>query len=73
MAHSSALPLCDLVSMNPQEKVELSQEQQALLNYIVDAYNKHRIPPDQAKKLVCGSQLYGPKSVGYFPNASSLV
>ncbi|XP_031420134.1 bile acid receptor isoform X2 [Clupea harengus] len=35
-----------------KEKVELSQEQQALLNYIVDAYNKHRIPPDQAKKLL---------------------
>lgn len=36
----------------PKEKVELSQEEQALLNYIVDAYNKHRIPPDMAKKLL---------------------
>ncbi|KAL2093448.1 hypothetical protein ACEWY4_010760 [Coilia grayii] len=35
-----------------KEKVEFSQEQQALLNYIVDAYNKHRIPPDMAKKLL---------------------
>ncbi|KAG5273460.1 hypothetical protein AALO_G00151530 [Alosa alosa] len=36
----------------PKEKVELSQEEQALLNYIVDAYNKHRIPPDMAKQLL---------------------
>ncbi|XP_053356639.1 bile acid receptor isoform X3 [Clarias gariepinus] len=35
-----------------KEKVELSQDQQALLNYILDAYNKHRIPPDMAKKLL---------------------
>lgn len=32
--------------------MELSQDQQALLSYILDAYNKHRIPPDMAKKLV---------------------
>ncbi|XP_036441585.1 bile acid receptor isoform X2 [Colossoma macropomum] len=35
-----------------KEKVELSQEQQALLNYIVEAYNKHRVPQDMAKKLL---------------------
>ncbi|XP_076841006.1 bile acid receptor isoform X2 [Brachyhypopomus gauderio] len=35
-----------------KEKVELSQEQQNLLNYILDAYNKHRIPQDMAKKLL---------------------
>ncbi|GAA6072655.1 bile acid receptor isoform X1, partial [Tachysurus ichikawai] len=34
------------------EKVELSQDQKALLSYILDAYNKHRIPPDMAKKLL---------------------
>lgn len=36
-----------------QENLELSQDQQALVNYIVEAYNKHRIPQDMAKKLVC--------------------
>ncbi|XP_029908789.1 bile acid receptor isoform X2 [Myripristis murdjan] len=36
----------------PKEKVELTQEQQTLLNFIVDAYNKHRIPQDMAKKLL---------------------
>ncbi|XP_071776268.1 bile acid receptor isoform X2 [Centroberyx gerrardi] len=35
-----------------KEKVELTQEQQVLLNFIVDAYNKHRIPQDMAKKLL---------------------
>ncbi|XP_035381461.1 bile acid receptor [Electrophorus electricus] len=35
-----------------KEKVELSQEQQNLLTYILDAYNKHRIPQDMAKKLL---------------------
>ncbi|KAM6961012.1 bile acid receptor [Aplochiton taeniatus] len=35
-----------------KEKVELSQDQQALLSFIVDAYNKHRIPQDMAKKLL---------------------
>lgn len=36
-----------------QEKIELSQEQQAILSFIVGAYQKHRIPQDMAKKLVC--------------------
>ncbi|XP_058244313.1 bile acid receptor isoform X3 [Hemibagrus wyckioides] len=35
-----------------KEKVELSQDQQSLLSYILEAYNKHRIPPDMAKKLL---------------------
>ncbi|KAG9273109.1 bile acid receptor isoform X2 [Astyanax mexicanus] len=35
-----------------KEKVVLSQDQQALLNYILEAYNKHRVPPDMAKKLL---------------------
>ena len=35
-----------------QENLELSQEQQALLSFIVEAYQKHRIPQDMAKKLV---------------------
>ncbi|XP_060798036.1 bile acid receptor-like [Neoarius graeffei] len=35
-----------------KEKVELSQDQQALLNDILDAYNRHHIPPDMAKKLL---------------------
>ncbi|KAJ8411313.1 hypothetical protein AAFF_G00173190 [Aldrovandia affinis] len=35
-----------------KEKVEFSQEQLALLNYILDAYNKHRIPQDMAKQLL---------------------
>ncbi|XP_073785127.1 bile acid receptor isoform X1 [Danio rerio] len=35
-----------------QENIELSQDQQALINYIVDAHNKHRIPQDMAKKLL---------------------
>ncbi|KAK3570402.1 hypothetical protein QTP86_019282, partial [Hemibagrus guttatus] len=37
---------------NLKEKVELSQDQQSLLSYILEAYNKHRIPPDMAKKLL---------------------
>ncbi|XP_062860268.1 bile acid receptor [Trichomycterus rosablanca] len=35
-----------------KEKLELNSEQQTLLTYILDAYNKHRIPPDMAKKLL---------------------
>ncbi|XP_023841388.1 bile acid receptor isoform X3 [Salvelinus sp. IW2-2015] len=35
-----------------KEKLELSQEQQALLSFIVEAYQKHRIPQDMAKKLL---------------------
>ncbi|XP_066561553.1 bile acid receptor isoform X1 [Amia ocellicauda] len=35
-----------------KEKVEFSQEQVNLLNYILDAYNKYRIPQDIAKKLL---------------------
>ncbi|XP_030646861.1 bile acid receptor [Chanos chanos] len=35
-----------------KEKIELSQDQKSLLNFIVDAYNKHRIPQDMAKKLL---------------------
>ncbi|KAM4618397.1 bile acid receptor isoform 1-T2 [Polymixia lowei] len=35
-----------------KEKVELTQEQQTLLNYLADAYDKHRIPQDMAKKLL---------------------
>ncbi|MGH0117215.1 UNVERIFIED_CONTAM: hypothetical protein FKN15_046136 [Acipenser sinensis] len=34
------------------EKVELTQEQLSLLNYILDAYNKYRIPLDMTKSLV---------------------
>ncbi|TSK38501.1 Bile acid receptor [Bagarius yarrelli] len=35
-----------------KEKVELSQDQQTLLTYVLDAYNKHRIPSDISKKLL---------------------
>ncbi|XP_052322970.1 bile acid receptor-like [Oncorhynchus keta] len=35
-----------------KENLELSQEQQALLSFIVEAYQKHRIPQDMAKKLL---------------------
>ncbi|XP_051952731.1 bile acid receptor isoform X2 [Xyrauchen texanus] len=35
-----------------KENIELSRDQQALISYIVDAYNKHRIPQDMAKKLL---------------------
>lgn len=36
----------------PKEKVEISKEQQDLMKVIVDAYNKHQIPQDIAKKLL---------------------
>lgn len=35
-----------------QEKVKITKEQQALMQVIVDAYNRHQIPQDMAKKLV---------------------
>ncbi|XP_044047728.1 bile acid receptor isoform X1 [Siniperca chuatsi] len=35
-----------------KEKVEITKEQQALMNLIVDAYNRHQIPQDVAKKLL---------------------
>lgn len=35
-----------------QEKVEITKEQQVLMKVITDAYNKHQIPQDVAKKLV---------------------
>uniref|UniRef100_A0A673MHW8 Bile acid receptor n=1 Tax=Sinocyclocheilus rhinocerous TaxID=307959 RepID=A0A673MHW8_9TELE len=35
-----------------KENIELSQDQQALISYIVDAHNKHRIPQDMARKLL---------------------
>ncbi|KAJ8374085.1 hypothetical protein SKAU_G00046650 [Synaphobranchus kaupii] len=35
-----------------KEKVEFSQDQLTLLNYILDSYNKHRIPQDMAKQLL---------------------
>uniref|UniRef100_A0A8C4RV47 Nuclear receptor subfamily 1, group H, member 4 n=1 Tax=Erpetoichthys calabaricus TaxID=27687 RepID=A0A8C4RV47_ERPCA len=35
-----------------KEKAELNQEQETLLSYIVEAYNKCRIPQDMAKKLL---------------------
>ncbi|XP_041694019.1 bile acid receptor-like isoform X1 [Coregonus clupeaformis] len=35
-----------------KEKLELSQEQQAFLSFIVEAYQKHRIPQDMAKELL---------------------
>ncbi|KAM6435852.1 bile acid receptor isoform 2-T2 [Liasis olivaceus] len=35
-----------------KEKVKLSSEQQNLLNYIMDCYNKQRIPPEVTKKLL---------------------
>lgn len=41
-----------VVSTTKLSKEELSQDQQALVTYIVDAYNKHRIPQDMAKKLL---------------------
>ncbi|KAM6937748.1 bile acid receptor isoform 2-T2 [Xenentodon cancila] len=37
---------------NKQEKVEITKEQQALMRVIVDAYNRHQIPQDVAKKLL---------------------
>lgn len=35
-----------------QETIEFTNEQQALMKAITDAYNKHQIPQDVAKKLV---------------------
>ncbi|XP_061578108.1 bile acid receptor isoform X2 [Cololabis saira] len=35
-----------------QEKVEITKEQQALMRFIVDAYNRHQIPQDVTKKLL---------------------
>ncbi|CAL8357011.1 unnamed protein product [Lota lota] len=35
-----------------KKKVELTREQHTLLNFLVDSYNKHRIPQDMAKKLL---------------------
>ncbi|KAJ7329952.1 hypothetical protein JRQ81_016126 [Phrynocephalus forsythii] len=35
-----------------KEKVELTPEQQDLLHYIMDSYNKQRIPPEVSKKLL---------------------
>uniref|UniRef100_A0A670XT42 Bile acid receptor n=1 Tax=Pseudonaja textilis TaxID=8673 RepID=A0A670XT42_PSETE len=35
-----------------KEKVKLSPEQQNLLRYIMDSYNKQRIPPEVTKKLL---------------------
>ncbi|XP_041652530.1 bile acid receptor isoform X2 [Cheilinus undulatus] len=35
-----------------KEKVEITKEQQTLMKVIVDAYNKHQIPQDMAKKLL---------------------
>uniref|UniRef100_UPI0037E78938 bile acid receptor isoform X2 n=1 Tax=Semicossyphus pulcher TaxID=241346 RepID=UPI0037E78938 len=35
-----------------KEKVEITKEQQSLINVIVDAYNRHQIPQDVAKKLL---------------------
>lgn len=32
--------------------MEITKEQQALMKLIVDAYNRHQIPQDVAKKLV---------------------
>lgn len=41
-----------------QEKVEITKEQQALMKVIVDAYNRHQIPQDVAKKLVYYPQYH---------------
>ncbi|XP_048357277.1 bile acid receptor [Sphaerodactylus townsendi] len=35
-----------------KEKIELTPEQQNLLQYIMDSYNKQRIPPEVSKKLL---------------------
>ncbi|XP_049430656.1 bile acid receptor isoform X2 [Epinephelus fuscoguttatus] len=35
-----------------KEKVEITKEQQVLVSAIVDAYNRHQIPQDVAKKLL---------------------
>ncbi|XP_059917437.1 bile acid receptor isoform X1 [Gadus macrocephalus] len=39
-------------TMLHKKKVELTREQHTLLNFLVDSYNKHRIPQDMAKKLL---------------------
>ncbi|CAJ1056968.1 bile acid receptor isoform X1 [Xyrichtys novacula] len=36
----------------PKKKVEITKEQQTLMKIIVDAYNRHQIPQDVAKKLL---------------------
>lgn len=38
--------------LSGKEKVEITKEQLELIKAIVDAYEKHQIPPDVAKKLV---------------------
>ncbi|XP_044212741.1 bile acid receptor isoform X3 [Thunnus albacares] len=35
-----------------KEKVEITKEQRALMKVVVDAYNRHQIPQDVAKKLL---------------------
>lgn len=45
-------PLNDVFSVCVQEKVEITKEQQALVKVVVEAYNRHQIPQDVAKKLV---------------------
>ncbi|KAM9808358.1 bile acid receptor [Neosynchiropus ocellatus] len=35
-----------------KEKVQITKEQHALIKVIVEAYNRHQIPPDVAKKLL---------------------
>ncbi|XP_067358610.1 bile acid receptor isoform X2 [Channa argus] len=35
-----------------KEKVVITKDQQAFMNVILDAYNRHQIPPDVAKKLL---------------------
>ncbi|XP_075998335.1 bile acid receptor isoform X1 [Genypterus blacodes] len=35
-----------------KEKIEITQEQRELMRVILDAYNRHRIPQDMAKKLL---------------------
>ncbi|XP_031712138.1 bile acid receptor isoform X2 [Anarrhichthys ocellatus] len=42
-----------------REKVEITKEQRALMTAIVDAYNRHQIPQDVAKKLL--QEHYSPE------------
>ncbi|KAM6925948.1 bile acid receptor isoform 2-T2 [Lycodopsis pacificus] len=42
-----------------REKVEITKEQRALMKSIVDAYNRHQIPQDVAKKLL--QEQYSPE------------
>ncbi|XP_075945969.1 bile acid receptor isoform X2 [Anarhichas minor] len=42
-----------------REKVEITKEQRALMTAIVDAYNRHQIPQDVAKKLL--QEQYSPE------------